>query len=94
MSSTSALRHFIQGTIRAEKARLNMTFGELSAALHARGIEQSATNLSTKVSRGNMSAQLFVAIMKTLGKRAVDLEELELAESKARSRRRPARRRS
>jgi hypothetical protein len=80
MDSHPQLQRFIQGSIRAEKARQNLTFENLSAALRAHGIEQSATNLSTKVGRGGMSAQLYVAIMKVLGKQRIELDEVELPE--------------
>lgn len=89
MSEASNIRDFIQGSIRAEKARRNWTFADLSAALRAQGIEQSATNLSTKVGRGDMSAQLFLAVMKVLGQDSVDLRGLQLG-SKPAARRRGA----
>jgi hypothetical protein len=82
MANPPQLREFVQATIRAEKARRNLTFAELSEALRAHGVEQSATNLSTKVGRGGMSAQLFLAIMKVLGRNAVDLSVLDLPERK------------
>ncbi len=90
MANHPELQRFIQSSIRAEKARQNLTFEDLSAALRARGIGQSATNLSTKVGRGGMSAQLYVAIMKVLGKQRIDLDEIELPkiERKALRRRR------
>jgi hypothetical protein len=78
MPEPAVLREYVKATIRAEKARANLTFGQLSALLKQHGIEQSATNLSTKVGRGGMSAQLFVAIMKVLGRSRIELGELEL----------------
>jgi hypothetical protein len=94
MAVPQELRQFVQGTIRAEKARRNMTFDEISTALRAYGIEQSATNLSTKVGRGGMSAQLFLAILKVLGKHSIDLDELPLPEVRnSAPARRPRRRR-
>ena len=84
MGNLPQLRAFIQGSIRAEKARRNMTFAELSVALRAYGIEQSATNLSTKVGRGDMSAQLYVAIMKALGRNRIELDEIDLQRNPAR----------
>jgi hypothetical protein len=93
MKEPAALRAYVQSTIRAEKARRNLTFAQLSAALRAHGIEQTATNLSTKVGRGGMSAQLFLALMKILGKRSLDLAELELPEAPSTRSQRLARRR-
>ena len=87
MADPADARSYIQGSIRAEKARRNMTFGDLSQALKAMGITQSATNLSTKVGRGNMSAQLFLAIMKALGKETIDLREIGFGSATHRKRR-------
>jgi hypothetical protein len=83
MSGTDRLKRFVQGGIRAEKARRGLTFAELSRALAEIGIRQSATNLSTKVGRGDMSASLFLAIMKVLGCGKLDLRALELRTGKA-----------
>lgn len=90
MADPSELRDFVKATVRAEKARSSLTFGQLSAALRAVGVTQSATNLSTKFARGGMSAQLFVAIMKVLGRQRIDLAELELPPVAGKPARRPA----
>lgn len=82
MSDHPAIREFIQGTIRAEKARQGITFTELSSALLALGIDQTSTNLSTKVGRGNMSAQLFLAIMKVLNQQELSLDTLQIAKTR------------
>lgn len=87
MPAEDPLRRYVQGCIRAEKARRGLTFEELSALLAAHGIRQSATNLSTKLGRGDMSARLFVAIMKVLGSRRIDLDCLELPRNGASRRR-------
>lgn len=76
MSDQARVREFIQGSIRAEKARQNLTYGELSDRLRRIGVRQTATNLSTKVSRGNMSAALFVSIMCVLGQPVIDASKL------------------
>jgi len=90
MADYPGIREFVQGSIRAEKARQNLTFADLSEALKACGIRQSATNLSTKVGRGDMSAQLFVAIMKVMGREAIDLRDLRLEERGRRVRKQAA----
>lgn len=73
MNDKARLRAFIQGSVRAEKARQNLTYGEVSERLRRHGIRQSATNLSTKVGRGDMSAQLFLALMNVLGHPVIDV---------------------
>ena len=75
---------YIQGLIRAEKARRGLTFEDISQRLRLYGIRQTPTNLRTKLGRGDMSAQLFLALMKVLELRAIRLEELELRVVKGR----------
>jgi hypothetical protein len=69
---------FVQGLIRAEKHRRGLSWQEVSAALARRGIRQSATNLSTKVARGTLSAPVFVAVLRVIGVERIDLDQLEL----------------
>lgn len=78
MAKHAALGLYIQGLIRAEKARRNLTFENLSQRLRHYGIRQTPTNLRTKLGRGDMSAQLFLALMKALELRSIRLDELEL----------------
>ena len=75
---------YIQGLIRAEKARRGLTFEDISQRLRLYGIRQTPTNLRTKLGRGDMSAQLFLALMKVLEVRSVRMDELELRVTKAR----------
>lgn len=51
---------------------MNLTYGALSDRLKILGVHQSATNLSTKVGRGNLSAPLFLAIMVALEHPVID----------------------
>ena len=69
----------VRALIRAEKARLGLSWEQLSLRLKRLGIEQTATNLSTKVARGSMSAPLFLALLKVLQVRRLDLDALELS---------------
>lgn len=78
MARSPHLRSYIQGLIRAEKARHNLTYEDLSQRLARLGIEQTPTNLSTKIARGDMSAQLFIALLKVLEVKALPLEELRI----------------
>ena len=68
----------VRALIRAEKARLGLSWEELSLRLQRLGVTQTATNLSTKVARGSMSAPLFLALLKALQVRRLDLDALEL----------------
>jgi hypothetical protein len=78
MAKHAEVGRYIQGLIRAEKARGKLTFEDISQRLRQYGITQTPTNLRTKLGRGDMSAQLFLALLKVLELRSVKLEELEL----------------
>lgn len=86
MAKHAEVGHFIQGLIRTEKARRKLTFEDISQRLRQYGIHQTPTNLRTKLGRGDMSAQLFLALMKVLGMRSVRLEGLELREVRGKRR--------
>ena len=77
MAKHDAARRYIQELIRTEKARLGLTFEDISVRLRAYGIRQTATNLRTKLGRGDMGAQLFLTLMKVL-----EVEELQLGRLK------------
>lgn len=77
-------REVVRQTLRAEKARRGVTFQQLSDRLSEYGIEQSATNLSTKVGRGVMDAGLFLAILDVLGVDRINIPDL-LADIRSRS---------
>lgn len=73
MAKHDAAKRYIQELIRTEKARLGLTFEDISVRLRAYGIRQTPTNLRTKLGRGDMGAQLFLAWVKVL-----EVEELGL----------------
>ena len=77
MARPPQLRKFIQGVIRAEKARHNLTYEDLSRRLARHGIQQTPTNLSTKIARGDMSAQVFIALLKVLEVKTLPLDEFK-----------------
>lgn len=70
------LHDFLQETVRAEKGRRNLSWTKISAALAEIGIDQSPSNLSTKVDRGNFSAQFFLALMVVMDVDQLDLSRL------------------
>lgn len=72
-------RDFLRAVLRAEKARRNLTYPQLSRMLHDYGIEQSATNLGSKFHRGMMSAHLFLALLAVMGVGSLELEEIAIA---------------
>lgn len=78
MARSPHLRNYIQGLLRAEKARHNLTYEDLSRRLARLGIQQTPTNLSTKIARGDMSAQLFIALLKVLEVKSLSLDEVRI----------------
>jgi len=78
MAKHAAAQRYIQALIRAEKARLGLTFEDISQRLRAYGIRQTPTNLRTKLGRGDMGAQLFLVLMKVLEVEGLDLKGLRL----------------
>ncbi|WP_029923390.1 DUF6471 domain-containing protein [Nevskia soli] len=88
MAKHAEVGHFIQGLIRTEKARRKLTFEDIAQRLRQYGIHQTPSNLRTKLGRGDMSAQLFLALMKVLELRSVRLEGLELRAVRGKRRKR------
>ncbi len=78
MAKHDAAKRYIQALIRAEKARLGLTFEDISVRLRQYGMRQTPTNLRSKLGRGDMGAQLFLALMKVLEMEELDLKELNL----------------
>jgi hypothetical protein len=78
MAKHDAARRYIQELIRTEKARLGLTFEDISVRLQAYGIKQTPTNLRTKLGRGDMGAQLFLALVKVLEVESLDLAQLAI----------------
>lgn len=69
-------RELVRDTLRAEKARVGVTFDDLSARLAQSGIQQTPTNLSSKFGRGLMEAGLFLAILDALGVEKLSIPDL------------------
>ncbi|HVT37390.1 MAG TPA: DUF6471 domain-containing protein [Nevskiaceae bacterium] len=87
MSNHPDALEYVKALLRAEKARSGLTWSAISAQLDRLGVKQSASNLSTKASRGNMSAPLFLAILKITGADELNLRRLELHKAAPRKRR-------
>ena len=63
----------VKGMIKAEMKRRNMTYEQLSAKLAEIGVQDTAQNLRTKVSRGGFSAVFFVQCLRAMGCQTVRL---------------------
>ena len=67
----------VKGMIKAEMKRRNMTYEQLSAKLAEIGVQDTAQNLRTKVSRGGFSAVFFVQCLRAMGCQTVRLADAE-----------------
>jgi len=59
--------------LKAQLARRDITYDELSAKLKANGIDISAKNLATKINRGRFSFAFALQVMDALSIRKVEL---------------------
>jgi len=67
----------IKGTLRAEMARHNVTYAELSNRLQSNfGTLQTETNLKAKINKGILGAQLFVQILAVLDCELLDVNQV------------------
>ncbi|MEQ1930128.1 MAG: DUF6471 domain-containing protein [Parvularculaceae bacterium] len=62
-----------KGLLRAEIARRNLSYEELAQKLAAIGVEDTARNLSNKISRGGFSAGFLVQCLEAIGCEALRL---------------------
>ncbi len=80
-----AMRETIRRLIRSRMAYKGFEYKDLARALHDLGVEQSESNLRSKVNNGSLGAQLFVYILMAMDQRTFELEQVEevLAEVRA-----------
>ncbi len=62
--------------IKAEIARKNIDYQELSEKLKAIGINENKANIANKISRGTFSFSYALQIFKALGLKKINLEDL------------------
>ena len=64
----------VKGMLKAEIKRRNLTYEQVSARLAEMGVQETPTNLRTKISRGGFSAVFFVQCLRAVGAREVRLD--------------------
>ncbi|NOX96387.1 MAG: hypothetical protein GXP04_15235 [Alphaproteobacteria bacterium] len=64
-----------KGLLRAEMARRNLSYDELAEKLAGIGVEDTARNLSNKISRGGFSAGFMLQCLDALGVKSLSLSE-------------------
>ena len=72
-----AMRETIRRLIRSRMAYKGFEYKDLTRALHELGVEQSESNLRSKVNNGSLGAQLFVYILMALDQRTFELDQVE-----------------
>jgi hypothetical protein len=63
-----------KGAIRAELARRQLSYKELSERLAAIGVKETERNLSNKIGRGTFSAVFLLQCMEAIGVTAIHLD--------------------
>ena len=64
----------VKGMLKAEIKRRNLTYEQVSAKLAEIGVQETPTNLRTKISRGGFSAVFFVQCLRAVGAKSVALD--------------------
>jgi hypothetical protein len=59
--------------LRAELARRNLSYVDLSVRLRAIGVEDTPKNLSNKIARGKFTAAFFMQCMHAIGCSTINL---------------------
>ena len=73
MRTTRDWQALAKGAIRAELARRQLGYRELSERLAAIGVKENERNLSNKIGRGTFSAVFFFQCMEALGIHTIHL---------------------
>ena len=63
--------------VKAQMAATGITYADLSRKLKEIGTLQSPENLRVKINRGNFGAQLFLQIFLVMGRKELNLRDLE-----------------
>ena len=71
------MRETIRRLIRGRMALKGFEYKDLTRRLHELGVEQSESNLRSKVNNGSLGAQLFVFILLALDQRTLELSQVE-----------------
>jgi Domain of unknown function (DUF6471) len=74
--SSSKLAEKATRLIKVELARANLTHEALAARLTKMGFPETAGSVKNKLSRGAFSAVFFLAVLKAVGRRTLNLEDI------------------
>ena len=71
------MRETIRRLIRSRMAYRGFEYKDLARGLSELGVEQSESNLRSKVNNGSLGAQLFVYILLALDQKTLELAQVE-----------------
>ena len=71
------MRETIRRLIRGRMALKGLEYKDLVRRLHELGVEQSESNLRSKVNNGSLGAQLFVFILLAMDQQTLELSQVE-----------------
>ena len=72
---TQEWQNRVSGLLRAEIARRNLTYGQLSEMLAEIGVQESESNIANKMSRGTFAAAFMIQVLDAIGCRVLRLKE-------------------
>ncbi|TDF34579.1 hypothetical protein EYS14_24245 [Alteromonadaceae bacterium M269] len=67
-------KNYVKGLIKAEIARKNLNYIEISKRLEEIGVHETPQNLSNKIGRGTFGAIFMMQILKVIGCEELQLE--------------------
>jgi hypothetical protein len=68
--------HRTRRFVRAEIKRAEISYAELAQRLKEHGLEETEASIANKLSRGTFGAIFFLATMKAIGRKTVNLEDV------------------
>lgn len=73
MKTDTEWRDQTKGLLKAELKRRNMTYEQLAEKLAAVGVQDSASNIKNKVSRGSFTAVFMIQCLEAIDCRSVSI---------------------
>lgn len=77
-SNPDQVRDYAKRRLSAARASKNLSWSELSRAMQELGFDVTDSTLTTRHSRGTFKAIEFLALLRIMGVRFLDLSELDL----------------
>lgn len=65
-----------RGLLKAELGRCGMTYDELAKRMTALGMPETKDTVGNKMMRGAFQASFFLAAMKAIGRKVINIEEI------------------